>query len=543
MMLSDTMREKIKKIILKCVSVKADFEISKSPRADFGDYSSNIALKIAAEKHENPLVVAEELKERIFKLAPKGFFLKIEAARPGFLNFFLSPEILEKEFYEIFKKNYGRGSAKKEKIQLEFISANPTGPLTLANGRGGFWGDVLARIFEFSGYKIEREYYVNDTGNQILTLGKSALAFLGIIPDEENFYQGDYLRKWAAENESFIKKNKIKPVLVGEKAAAYFLKEIKKVLTAADIKFNRFTSEKKEIHQKGLINEVLKIFKKSELVYERDGALWLKTTNFGDDKDRVLITSDKFPTYFLADAAHYLETKKRGFAKKIIILGPDHYGYVKRIQAAAQIIGLKKSEVLITQTVRLVSGGEEVKMSKRKGEFITFEDLIKDVGVDAARHFFLMTSLSTHLDFDLALAKERSVKNPVYYIQYAYVRAKKIIEKAGKIKGKIHPPIFFKKDRRVNFRLLGEPADLNLIKKMIEFSDIIEKISLNYEANHLAIYAQELAAAFHNFYEKERIIGIDDKDLALSRLALVRAYLIVLGRALDILGISKPEEM
>ncbi len=535
------MREKIRKIILKHAGAETDFEVLKSPRADFGDYSTNVALKIAAQKKGGSLVVAEELKAKILKSAPRGFFLKIEIARPGFLNFFISPEALEKEFSEILssrggfapggKRNYGRGAGKKEKIQLEFVSANPTGPLTLANGRGGFWGDVLARVLEFSGCSVEREYYVNDTGNQILTLGKSALAFLGLIPSEENFYRGEYLREWAGRNESFVKKNAAKPMAIGEKAAAEFLKEIKKALAAANIKFSRFTSEKREIHKKGLIEKVLKIFKKSGFVYEKEGATWLKTTKFGDDKDRVLITGDKFPTYFLADAAHYLESKQRGFSKKINILGPDHYGYVKRIQAAAKIIGLKKSEVLITQTVRLVSGGEEVKMSKRKGEFATFNDLINEVGVDAARFFFLMTSLSTHLDFDLALAKERSVKNPVYYVQYAYVRAKKIIQKAGAIRGKF------------NFRLLSEPADFNLIKKMIEFPDIAEKISFDYQVNRLAVYAHELAAAFHNFYEKERIVGVDDKDLACSRLMLVKAYLIILGKVLDILGISKPEEM
>ena len=525
------MQEKIKKIISKSIGLNVEFEVLKSPRANCGDYSTNVALKIASLQKANPLIIAEELKSKILAQAPRNLFSKIEVAEPGFLNFFLASKALEDELNKICLEINKKTKKSKEKIQLEFVSANPTGPLTLANGRGGFWGDVLARVLEFSGFSVEREYYVNDTGNQILTLGKSALAFLGLIPSEEDFYKGDYLKEWAIENVSFIQKNKNKPLVVGEKAADYFLKEIKKILAEANIKFDRFTSEKKEIHKKGLIEKVLKIFKKSGLVYERDGATWLKTTKFGDDKDRVLITKDKFPTYFLADAAHYLETKKRGFTEKINILGPDHYGYVKRIKAAAEIIGLKKSKIFITQTVRLVSFGKEVKMSKRKGEFATFEDLINEVGVDAARFFFLMTSLNSHLDFDLNLAKEQSTKNPVYYIQYAYVRAKKIIEKSKTVKGKMI------------FQLLNSEIDLALIKKIIEFSEVIKKISSDYQVNSLAVYASELAAAFHNFYEQERIIGIDNKDLAFSRLKLVKAYCVVLEKVLDILGVSKPKEM
>src|SRR3989344_3194529 len=526
----------IENYLKKIIKEDIDIEIFTPEQEQFGHYSTNIALKLAKLRNKNPMMIAEEIKNLITTLPAdkqeilvNNFFEKIEIAAPVFINFWISEKVLQNELKEILKKKekYGASKKKKEKIQIEFISANPTGTLTLANGRGGFWGDVLANILEFSGYKVEREYYINDTGNQILTLGKSILDAIGLYqeaptsersrgPDRnigKKFYKGEYVKKWAKKSSAIVKKYKNNPLKIGQIAAKDFLTGIKKVLQKeAKISFDRWTSENKHIHKRSYIKKALNIFKKSGLVYKKDGAVWLKTAKFGDDKDRVLITCDKFPTYFLADSGHYLETKERGFDGKIAILGPDHFGYVGRIQAAAEIIGFKNSEIIITQAVRLISQGKEVKMSKRIGEFVTFEELIKEVGVDAARFFFLMHSLDSHMDFDLDLAKERSLKNPVYYAQYAAVRCQSILKKS-KIKGQ---------KPRAKYNLLNTPEDINLIRLLARFSEVVEEAAGKLNPQILARYSLDLARQFHNFYEKERIIGVE-KDLMMARLELIKA--------------------
>ena len=405
-------------------------------------------------------------------------------------------------------------------------------------------GDVLSNILKFCGYKTEREYYVNDTGNQILTLGKSILVNAGFLEEahstssgQENFYKGVYIGDWAKKHKLIIKKYKDNPLKLGQSAAKDFLTGIKKVLQKeAKISFNRWTSEEKDIHKKSYIEKVLKIFKNKNLVYEKDSAVWLKTTEFGDDKDRVLITSDGFPTYFLADSGHYLETKERGFGGKIAIWGPDHHGYVKRIQAAAEIISFKNSKIIITQAVRLISRGKEVKMSKRTGEFATFEELIKEVGADAARFFFLMHSPETHMDFDLDLAKERSMKNPVYYAQYAAVRCQSILKKSKSVHSNILENV------GMNLKLLNTPEDINLMRILARFSEIIEEAAKKLNSQVLARYSLDLARQFHNFYEKERIIG-EEKNLMLARLILISATLTVFKNIFKLLGIGLPKKM
>lgn len=516
-------------LIQEIVKPFTGFEVFAPEKEIFGHYSTNVALLMAKIRKQSPLKIAQEIKENLEKTAPPDFFEKIEIAPPGFINFWLSPRILQNELKKILRQGhrYGAGARKKPKIQIEFISANPTGPLTLANGRGGFFGDILANILEYQGFKVEREYYVNDTGNQIIILGKSILAAIGLLPPEENFYKGAYIKKWGEENTAKIKKQKNNSLKIGQLAASDFLTDIKKIIRKTGIKFDRFTSEENQIRKKGLIDEALKILKEKKLVYKREGALWFKAASLGDDKDRVLITKDGFPTYFLADAGHYLETKKRGFSGKINILGPDHHGYVKRIKAAAAVLGLKgKSECLVTQAVRLNSG----RMSKRKGEFITFEELIDEVGLDAARFFFLMYSPDTHMDFDLRLAKEKSLKNPVYYVQYAFVRCGSILRKF-KIAGE-----------KAKLNLLNTDEDLNLIRELIKFSEVIQDISENYQAHRLVKYVLGLAKKFNNFYEKERVVT-ENESLSQARLALVRAVKNTLAIILDLLGISKPEKM
>ena len=559
------MRERVIEELKKVISEGAEIEVTAPDLERQGHYSTNVAFRLAKTSDQRPTtneqqpanneqrlkiynttnVSPHEVAENIVqKLRESGadLFEKIEVAGGGFINFWLKSEILQNELLEILrlKKKYGsqksRVDGQKSKVQVEYVSANPTGPLTLANGRGGFLGDVLANVLERIGYKVEREYYINDVGNQILILGKSILAAIGVIADAEEFYKGDYVKEWAEKNNKIVLRRKDEPMKIGQMAAKYFLKSIKDVLAKkAGIEFDKWTSEEKDIHKKKLAEKALDVFKKKSFVYEKDGAVWLKTTEFGDDKDRVLITSAGAPTYFLADGGHYLETWERGFKRKINILGPDNYGYVKRIQAVAKILGFEKSDVIITQALRLVEGGKEVKISKRKGQFITFEELVDEVGIDAARFFFLMVSYDSHMDFDMALAKEKSNKNPVYYTQYAFVRAQSILRKIKNKKLKIKMTI-------QNLKLLDTNEDIKLILKLAQFLEVIEDTAKDYQVHRLTRYATELARAFHNFYEEERILG-EEKNIAAARLVLVQATEIVFKNLFGILGISAPEKM
>ncbi len=536
------MQKRISEILRRIIGDEVPLEVIVSEGEGKGDYATPLAFRLAKMRGMAPMIIAQELKEKIEndKEAQK-LFERIEVASPGFINFTLSQESLSQTLRAILKekKNYGKPKLKskeKKKIQVEFISANPTGPLTLANGRGGFLGDVLANMFLWMGHKVEREYYVNDTGNQILTFGKSFLAARGIIPDEETFYKGDYIKEWAEKNKKIIEKYKKNPLVLGKYAAHDFLKKIKDVVQKkSGIRFNRYTSED-ELYKKKFPEKVLAIFKKNKVAYEREGAVWLKTTDYHDDKDRVLIKSDGEKTYFLADAGHYLETAQRGFDLKINILGPDHYGYVVRIQAAAKLVGMPASEVIVTQAIRLIRDGEEFKMSKRKGKFVTFEELVEDVGVDVARFIFLSVAPDTHIDFDIGRAKERSMKNPVYYVQYAAVRAKNILTKVRAHKKKLSQV------GKPDFSLLTSKEERMLILKLLSFSEVMEEVVKTRGVHLLTRYASELARTFHAFYEKAHVVG-ELNDIASARVALLQATLIIFQNLFDILGISLPDKM
>lgn len=539
------MVEKLRKIIEEILGRDEKFDLESGEFTERGHFSTNAAFVLAKKKGISPLEAAEELKRRIEIAAPVGFISRLRIAGPGFLNFWLASAVFQEEVKEIVRlgKNYGRMKIKGlagRKIQLEFVSANPTGPLTMANGRGGFLGDVLGNVLEAAGAKVEREYYVNDTGNQILALGKSILATLGIIEHEETFYQGDYVKDWAERNKPLVKKMASSPEKLGERASADFLKDIKLVLKSTGVVFDRYTSERKQVVAKKLPDQAMTLFKKKGLVYESEGAVWLKTTALGDDKDRVLVTKDGHPTYFLDDAGHYLETKKRGFVKKINILGPDHYGYVNRIQVAASIIGLKESEVIVTQAVRVMEGGVETKMSKRRGRFITFNELVEEVGPDVIRFFFLTVSPDTHLTFDLELAKKKANDNPVYYTQYAYVRARRVWEKAKKERIKLKN---LKGDvLKKTLSSLESPADRKLILYLSRFPELVALTAKDYGVHRFSRYAEELARAFHNFYERERVLG-EPREILFARLYLIQAALVVFKNLFDLLGLSAPEKM
>ena len=515
------MKQQIKELIKKTIEGDVpDFSVEVSNDKIHGDYSTNVALILAKKLGKNPREVAEEIKSKI----KSNLFSKIETAGPGFINFFISEKYLQEQLKLILKEQEKFGDlkiGKGEKINVEFVSSNPTGPLTLGNGRGGFGGDVLSNVLEKAGYDVVREYYINDTGAQIKKLGHS------VIGDSEAVYQGEYINELRKK----VKGNN--PEKVGKKAGKIILKKmIKPSVKKMGIRFDKWFSETTLYKNKEVDKAIDKLVKKG-FTYESEGALWFKSKDLGDDKDRVLVRADGIKTYFASDVA-YLENKfKRGFNKLIIFLGADHYGYIARLKAACSSLGFKKDDIdaIVLQLVRLFENGKEVRMSKRTGIYVTIDELIGEVGVDVARFFFLQRSLDTHFNFDMDLAKEKSDKNPVFKVQYAYARINSIFKKSK-----------VKKPKSGSLELLKEEAELSLIKQMIKFPEIIGDTAKDYQLQRLPSYAVELSESFHKFYENCKVIS-DDKNLTDARLSLLLATKIVLENILRLMGISAPKEM
>ncbi len=508
------LRAQIREEIAKIVGDEIKFSVEASDNPEHGDYSSNAALVIAKQEGRNPKEVAEKLKNSLLSNRVAKLVERIEVAGPGFLNFFISSASLRTALLEkLSDKKFGLAfSGSPKRINLEFVSANPTGPLTMANGRGGFYGDVLANILEAVGHKVTREYYINDAGNQVRLLGESIEAAEGKREMKEEYYQGEYIKDLAGMSST--------------KAIQKLLKDIKISLKKAGIKFNVWFSEEKKLRKTGEFKKTLQEFKKKGLIEKRDGAVW-----FGD---RVLIKSGGDPTYLLVDIA-YLHNKiiTRKFDEAIIILGADHHAEAEQVKKCAVVLGIpeEKVKIFLLQLVRLVSQGKEVRMSKRSGKYVMLDELLEQVPVDVARWFFLERTLSTHMDFDLDLAKERSKKNPVYYVQYAHARGCSILSKAKIQKLK------------VDLKLLSEPEELALIKKILQIPEIIEDISTDYQVNRLTRYTYELARMFTNFYEKHKIINEKNPELTGARLFLVSAAKETLAFTLSLMGISAPKKM
>lgn len=520
-----------------------DFDVEYPPKAEQGDYAVNLAMQLAPKLKKNPMEIAQDIVDRIDD--PDKIFTKIEAVLPGFVNFFVSGPYLAKEVDRILQlktKYAANESGEKKKIQVEFISANPTGPLHMGNGRGGFTGDVLCQVLKKNGYQVASEYYLNDRGKQVATLGESVMRrYLqkeGINVDyPEELYQGEYIQDLAKKiklkefSTSQIQKVPEIKEKVTKLAYTEMVKLIKKIVQdKAKIKINKWFSEKSLYVGKARAL-MWQFLEEEDLIYQNEGAWWFRATKYGDEKDRVIVKKDGEPTYFFSDIL-YLENRlaKRKFDRVIMIWGADHHGDVMRVQGAAEALGYKgKLDIALYQLVRLIFKGKEVKMSKRKGTFVTLEELIDEVGLDATRFFFLMNSLDRAMDFDLNLAKEKSQKNPVYYVQYAHARICNIIRKIPKQKAQNTKLVYL------------DAAEQSLIKQLMKYPDLVEQIGESYEVHHLPFYAQELAKQFHNFYDKCRVIENDKVNP--SRLALIKATRIVLKDVLQLMVIQAPKSM
>jgi arginyl-tRNA synthetase len=509
-------RKQIKDLTEKAIKdlYGLDFPVQVlSPRGKgHGDYAVSSALEIKTDN--NAFDVASEIKEAI----RSDLFSKTEVVEPGFVNFFLSPEFLKKELLK--EKFDSLDTGKGEKVQIEFVSANPTGPLTVGNGRGGPFGDVLGNVFKKAGFEVEKAYYINDFGKQILALGHS------ILKDSENGYSGEYI------NELNLRIKDADPYAAGRKGARIILEEmIKKTLEKLGIRYDEWFSES-ELYEKGEVDKTIDLLRKKGLVYEREGATWFTTTAFGDERDRVLIKSDQEKTYLAGDIAyHRYKFEKKKFDKVINVWGADHYGDVLGLKAGAEALGYKdKLEVILLQFVTVIKEGKPVKMSKRLGTAITMDDLLEELSPDAVRFFFLAKAANTHLNFDMDLAKEQSEKNPVYYVQYAHARICSILKKAGNAEN-------------VNdFDLLTHEREIELMKQIYRFKEIIEDTVNDYQLQRVPQYAIDLATSFHGFYQDCQVLT-GDENLKNQRLALVSLTRGVLRSVLDLMGVSAPEEM
>jgi arginyl-tRNA synthetase len=506
-----------------------------------GSFSTNVAFDLAKKLKKNPMEIASSLSENLNKLPT---FKEVKAAG-GFVNFYLNPESYQNTLAEILKagSNYGKSDLfKGQKVQIEFISANPTGPLTIAIGRGGFGGDVLANLFTHAGADVTREYYVNDGGNQVKILGESILIAAGVKEPEGDYYRGEYLETWAAEHKKEIAENKNDAFALGSLCVPYIMKEhIEPGVKKMKIKFDTWFSEK-SIYDSGLIEKTLKHLEKEKLTYDKDGAKWLKTTNFGDDKDRVIVKSNGDYTYVMPDIAyHWNKFAERKFDKVINILGADHHGYTERMLAGVASLGYEgKLSYLLTQMVKLIKGGQEYRMSKRKGVVVTIDDILELIGgpeaeaSDVARFFFLSRSFNTPMNFDLDLAAERTEKNPVFYVKYANARIQGILSKSKD------------KKTKADLSLIQEPEELDLIDQLWQLPALVESVLTmdDMPMHQLTFYSTDLAKRFHQFYDKCRVIDEENPALTAARLELVRATAIVLGIVgKDLLGIDMPEKM
>ena len=539
------MRNKIISVITRSVENLGfpiiNIVIEKPKNKDNGDISTNIAFQLAKKLNQDPLDIATQLKT---ELAKSKLFRSVEVAKPGFLNFRLNNNSLINSLKNIISTNsdYGKNnSGNNMKVLVEFVSANPTGPLTVGHGRGAILGDTLSNILLWNGYKVHREYYYNNAGKQMRVLGKSLKArYFELLdkkyPFPEGGYEGDYIIDIAKD---IIKQcgndllNSKDEEIFKFKAEEHIFKQIKNTLHTLGLNFDNYFNEN-SLYENKKIYEVIEKLKDKKLIYEKDKATWFKTKSLGLKSDRVLIKSTGEPTYRLPDIAYHISKFERGYELCIDIFGADHMDAYPDVLAAIKQLGYndKNIKVLIHQFVSIINEGSIVKMSTRKGNFITLEQLIDDVGTDVVRYFFITRSINSHLNFDLELAKQRSENNPVYYIQYAHARISTVLKKYN---NKI-------KLDETYLSLLDKDSEIQLIYKISEFEDLMLKLSSSLEPQLLANYLFEIATSFHKYYANNKIIS-NNLKLTQARIDLIIAIQIVIKNGLTILGISCPDKM
>ena len=520
------------------ITTDKDIIIETPKDTNNGDYSTNIALLLAKELKDNPLNIASKIKDSISDKLIKS----IDVVAPGFINIVISEDYLLNNLNHILKEKnkYGKNNiGNNKKINIEYVSANPTGLLHIGHCRGAAYGDNLSRILSFSGYDVTREFYVNDSGNQMNNLAisikeryKEVCGLECNLP--EDGYHGKEIIDLAQRIYDLYKDSKLDDELdfFKQEGLEYFLNNLKSDLDTYRVNFDIFTSDQ-SLYDSGKFDTTLNKLKNSDKCFIEDGALWLRTTDYGDDKDRVLIKSDGNYTYFLPDIAYHEDKYNRGYDELIDVLGSDHHGYVKRLKAAIEIIGKDpdKLDIKILQMVRLIKDGEEIKLSKRTGKTLTLNDLIEEVGVNGTRYFFSSKSLDTQMDFDISLATKENNDNPIYYIEYANARICSILNK-----------YHYKEESIKEFRTLLNEDTYIILKKLCDFEDTVINAALKRMPHIIANYAYELASLFHSYYAKEKIITENDEETN-EKIMLVRAIKIVLNNALDLIGIIPREQM
>jgi len=584
--MKEFVKEKIENALKELYGIEnKTFKVEKPKEELHGDIATNVAFLLAKDLRKPPVKIAEELSQRLSK---DEAFKSVEAVK-GFINFRFSEDFIKKEFKKLllekddyFRENLGNGL----KVQIEYVSANPTGPLHLGHGRGAVVGDTLARLFKFFNYDVVKEYYINDAGRQVYLLGVSILyRYLESCKEkdieffeslEETFWQDGYRGEYVKElserlrgiigdrlsfpktanleeiRQEILKKEKDIPLyytkkykpkdvieLVSNYGLDLMVDEIKKDLSLMNIEFDVWFSER-SLYDDGLVEELINLLKGKGYIYEKEGALWLKTSEFGDDKDRVVKRSDGTYTYFASDIAYHYNKFKRGFKKVIDVWGADHHGYIPRVKASLSMLDISSDwlEVLLIQMVKLFRGGKEVKMSKRAGTFVALRELLEEVGQDAVRFIFLTKRSDTPLDFDIDKAKEKSSENPVYYVQYAHARISGIFREFKDRYGKE-----LKVEELIEYvDFLSEEAEEKLMKKVLFFKDELIDITLKRDPHLLTYYLIELAGEFHHYYNHHRILGMEEKVM-LSRMALIKGIQEAIRLGLDLMGVSAPQRM
>jgi arginyl-tRNA synthetase len=532
------------------ISVLPEIEVEEPKNEAQGDYSTNIAMKMSKIQKMAPRKIAEAIVSAIDD--PEKILEKCEIAGPGFINFFIRNESWYPFLKSVHEKGKTYGSSnigQGKKLQVEFVSANPTGPLHVGHGRGAAVGDSVANILSFCGYDVQREYYINDSGRQIRTLGLSVFLRYQEIFDEpvtfpEDCYQGDYIRDIART----LQKNFGRELLEQKKeeaidrcakyAAEIILDGIKTDLIDFHVTFDRWYSEQ-SLFDSQKVDTTIKEFKEKKIIYEKDGANWFKTSDYGDEKDRVVIRENGLTTYFAADIAYHKDKFLRGFQRIIDVWGADHHGYIERIAASVEASGYNRDQfqVILVQLVNLLRGGEPVAMSTRSGEFVTLKEVVDEVGSDAARFIFLTRHYESPLDFDLELAAKKTNENPVYYVQYVHARISSIGRKAAEEK-KIN---LMDWDENV-IHLLQEPEEIYLIQQMVRYPETVTSSAAMLEPHRITFYLMNLASSFHAYYNKHKVLS-ENQDLTKARLYLILAVKIVIQNGLTLLGVSAPDKM